>query len=140
MDAENPVVKLCTEGMKAEAEGKFADARNLFMQAWTVRQDDFDAAVAAHYVARCQDTLEGILHWNQEALRYADAVGDERTEGFYPSLYLNLGKSHEALGSIEMARHFYTLAKAKTNLLPSGEYGDVVRRGVASALRRTLPG
>lgn len=64
IDIDNQVVKLCVEGMQAEAEGRFADARTCFEQAWDVRQNDFDACIAAHYMARHQDTLERILHWN----------------------------------------------------------------------------
>jgi hypothetical protein len=51
------------------------------MQAWEKRKDDYDACVAAHYVARHQ--------WNQESLDRADAVNAESVQGFYPSLYLN---------------------------------------------------
>jgi hypothetical protein len=31
MDTKNPVVKLCADGMKAEMEGKPAEARQLFL-------------------------------------------------------------------------------------------------------------
>jgi hypothetical protein len=34
-----------------------------------------------HYVARHQATPEDELRWNEEALRLAGAVGDERGEG-----------------------------------------------------------
>ncbi|RGC68468.1 hypothetical protein C5N14_13190 [Micromonospora sp. MW-13] len=37
------------------------------------RTDDYDACVAAHYLARQQDDPEEILRWNQEALRHAFA-------------------------------------------------------------------
>src|SRR5690349_3606961 len=98
MDPNNPVVKLCVEGMQAETAGRGEDARRLFAQAWEASQDDFEACIAAHYVARHQESLEETLRWNQEALRCADAVGDDRICDFYPSLYLNLGRSYEVLG------------------------------------------
>jgi len=56
MDPNNPVVKLCMEGMAAEARGKFDDARHLFEQAWSICQDDYDACMAAHFLARHQDS------------------------------------------------------------------------------------
>jgi hypothetical protein len=136
MDPNNPVVKLCVEGMRAEGEGRFADARKLFQQAWASRQDDLDACVAAHYVARHQEHPEDTLRWNQAALHHADAVGDDRVQGFYPSLYLNLGWSHEALGDLLSARRYYELAAAQSSDLPVGRYADVVQQGIAAAQER----
>ncbi len=49
MNPDNPVVKLCMEGMRAEGQGQPAKAAEFFMQAWEARQDDYDACVAAHY-------------------------------------------------------------------------------------------
>jgi hypothetical protein len=71
----------------------------LFFRAWEEqRSDHFDACVAAHYVARHQDMPTETLHWNQLSLEHANAVGDERVEGFSSSLYLNLGRSQAGLG------------------------------------------
>jgi hypothetical protein len=46
MDTNNPVVKLFTDGMKAEMEGKPEEARQLFMRAWEESKDDYDACIA----------------------------------------------------------------------------------------------
>ena len=110
MDLDNPVVKLCTEGSRAEFEGRTDDARKLFVQAWEASTDDYDACVAAHYVARYQTNPQDTLRWNQEALTRADAVGDDRVQSFYPSLYLNMGHSYEVLGNLAEARRYYKLA------------------------------
>lgn len=67
VDPDNPVVRLCVEGMKAEMEGRSDEAAILFMQAWGRRKVDYDACLAAHYVARHQRIPEQILHWNQIA-------------------------------------------------------------------------
>jgi hypothetical protein len=64
MDLNNPVIKLCIEGTRAEFEGRTDDARILYSQAWEARKDDYDACVAAHYVARFQGTPEDNLRWN----------------------------------------------------------------------------
>jgi tetratricopeptide (TPR) repeat protein len=138
MDPNNPVVKLCAEGMRAEGEGRYADARNLFQQAWAARQDDFDACVAAHYLARLQDSLEDARRWNQEAVDRADAVGDDRVRDFYPSLYLNLGKSHEDLGDQTTARAYYQLAADRAEELPDGPYTELVQKGIAAAQKRMM--
>jgi tetratricopeptide (TPR) repeat protein len=136
MDTNNPVAKLCVDGMKAEMEGKPEEARQLFLQAWEQRTDDFDACIAAHYVARHQQSPQEILRWNRESLDRAYAVNDERVHGFYPSLYLNLGKAHEDLGNREEARKYYELAAGRLNTLSDGSYGDVVRDGIKRALQR----
>src|SRR5229473_4781244 len=130
MDPNNPVVKLCVEGMKAESEGRRDDARLLFEQAWEASPNDFDACMAAHYMARHQPDAQATFHWNQEAVRRADAVTDDRVREFYPSLYLNLGHSYEELGDAVKACHYYTVAAARLDDVPRGPYGDVVRSGV----------
>ena len=112
MDINNPVIKLCISGARAEFEGRIADARSLYWRAWEAAQDDYEACVAAHYVARHQAQPQDTFTWNQVALERAEAVGDERVQGFYPSLYLNMGHSYELLGNQEEARRYYDLAAA----------------------------
>jgi hypothetical protein len=110
MDTSNPVVQLCIEGTRAEFEHRIDDARALYQQAWEARQDDYDACVAAHYVARFQESPEESLRWNQIALDHANAVEDESVKDFYPSLYLNLGRAHQCMGNPIEAQRYYDLA------------------------------
>lgn len=110
MDPKNPVVRLCIDGARLEFEGRIDDAREVYRQAWAAAEDDFEACIAAHYVARFQEDPEETLRWNREALARAEAVGDERVEAFYPSLYVNLGQAHEALGERAEAERFYRMA------------------------------
>ena len=37
-DPENPIIKLCAEGMQLEGEGKKEEAEELFLQAWAAQQ------------------------------------------------------------------------------------------------------
>ncbi|HVF26572.1 MAG TPA: hypothetical protein VNA23_11815 [Anaerolineales bacterium] len=110
MDLNNRVIQLCTEGTRAEFEHRIEDARILYKQAWEARKDDYDACIAAHYVARFQESVEDSLHWNHLALKHANAVSDEMVKDFYPSLYLNLGRSYELVGNQSEARRYYDLA------------------------------
>lgn len=126
MDLDNPVIRLCAEGTRAELARRTDDARRLYLEAWAAATDDYEACVAAHYLARFQDTPEETLRWNQEALARAENVGDERVRGFYPSLYVNLGSSHEALGNQREADHYYKLAAALG--LHRADDGDVPGR------------
>jgi len=136
MDPSNPVVRLCAEGMAAEAEGRLNDARAHFLEAWGQSSDDYERAIAAHYVARHQESLEETLRWNLEALHRADAVGDERVEGFYPSLLLNMGHAHEQLGQWQAARDYYERAAARLDVLPDTPYGTTTRDTIARGLER----
>jgi hypothetical protein len=110
VDLDNPVIKLCLEGTQAEFQGRKDDACRLYSLAWDAARDDYEACVAAHYVARCQENPLAALHWNQEALKRAESSGDERVQEFYPSLYVNLGRAHEILGNLAAAERYYKLA------------------------------
>lgn len=112
MDLKNPVIALCIAGTRAEFDHKLDEARSLYQQAWEAAQDDYEACIAAHYVARFQDDPGKTFYWNQVALERAQAVGDERVREFYPSLYLNMGQSYELLGNQDEAQRYYDLAAA----------------------------
>jgi len=136
MDPDNPVVKLCVKGMQAEAGDRSDEASIFFMQAWEASKDDYDACIAAHFMARHQVSPQDMQHWNEVALIRANAVGDERVRTFYPSLYLNMGYSYELLGNWTEARRYYQLAAGKVDDLPDGSYSEVVRNGIANGRKR----
>ena len=110
MDANNPVVKLCIAGTQAEFMGRLSDARALYLEAWQTASDDYEACIAAHYIAHLQESAEERLRWNQEALDRANAADPQRVKILYPSLYLNMGRSHESLGNQAEAQRYYDLA------------------------------
>lgn len=117
MDVHNPVIQLCMRGTQAEFRGEIPTARALYQQAWEMAKNDYEACIAAHYLARHQESPEEVLRWNEEALRRANAdrhsdFGDTRVGEFYPSLYLNMGQSHEKLGNQAEAQRYYDLAAA----------------------------
>lgn len=110
MDTDNPIIKLCVAGTQAEFNGNMEAACALYQQAWVNSTDDYEACIAAHYLARCQKTPEDIFYWNQISLERAQTVDNERVEDFYPSLYLNMGRSYELLGNKAEAEKYYSLA------------------------------
>ena len=136
MDPNNPVVKLCAQGIEIEMKGRRAEARSLYFQAWELRQNDVDACIAAHYLARHQDTPAETLRWNELALKHAMSTSDESIRSFYPSLYLNLGKSYEDLGDVSRARELYEQGEQYLSDALDGGYGDIVRQGLYNALQR----
>ena len=110
MNLDNPVIKLCIEGTQAEFQGRIAEAISLYQKAWDAVQDDYEACIAAHYVARHQTEHTERLYWNQIALEKANAVKDQRIQEFLPSLFLNMGQSYELLGNSGEAKRYYDLA------------------------------
>jgi len=117
IDPHNPVIKLCIAGTQAEFRGQMDQARRLYQKAWERAQDDYEACIAAHYVAQHQEDPQDRLDWNQIALDKAQAVTDQRVDEFYPSLYLNMGKSYELLGRIDEAKYYYDLAAERSKEL-----------------------
>jgi tetratricopeptide (TPR) repeat protein len=131
MDPENAIVKLCGAGMTAEMEGKPDEALRLYEEAWETAVNATERCIAAHFLARHQDSDEATLHWNQKALQLAEAADEASVRDFYPSLYLNLAHSHEVLGHLDEAQRYYDLAAARVDELPENLYGQRVRNSIA---------
>jgi tetratricopeptide (TPR) repeat protein len=136
MDPNNPVVKLCAQGIDVEMKGRRDEARSLFLQAWELRQDDVDACIAAHYVARHQETPAEALRWNELALTHAIRSSSDSIRSFFPSLYLNVGKSYEDIGNLARARELYEQGEQRLTDVADGGYGEIVRQGLQNALKR----
>ena len=136
LDPDNAVVRLCVRGMELEGKGDQASAAEAFIQAWNLSTTDLERCIAAHYVARHQNSSLDELEWNGRALDYADRVAGDEIREFYPSLYLNMGNSHENAGNKAEARRFYVLASEVLDDLPEGRYGGLTRGAVERALVR----
>ncbi|GAA3963657.1 hypothetical protein [Mucilaginibacter dorajii] len=135
-DPDNEVVKLCAQGMMTEGEGKLDEAHELFMQAWGIASNDFEHFTAAHYVARNQQQLQDKLHWNVVSLQYALKIDDEVIASYFPSLYLNFGKSYEDLGENELALKNYIYAKEASHYLAVDGYGNMINAGIEAGIKR----
>ena len=48
IDLDHRVVQLCSEGTRAEFEGRLDDARAYYQQAWDAAQDDYAAVSYTH--------------------------------------------------------------------------------------------
>jgi tetratricopeptide (TPR) repeat protein len=70
------------------------------------------------------------------AIDHASAVGDESVNGFFASLYLNLGYSYEVLGQIEKARIHYEKAASRLKDLSDMKYAAIVKDGITRGLER----
>jgi tetratricopeptide (TPR) repeat protein len=134
IDSNNAVVALCVAGMAIE--GDVPAARRLFEQAWEVRRDDYDASIAAHYLARHQTTVEDRLAWNIRAAHHAEIVADDRARELKASLYLNLADSYLAVGDSAEARSAIARAAESLDYLTVDGYRDFVKRGIDGLVRR----
>jgi hypothetical protein len=88
-------------------------------------------------VARHQATVEDELEWNSRALERANLVDDERVQGFYPSLYLNLAHSLEKMGRTGEACELYGTAAARLEGQPDSPYTQLVRSRISAGRQRT---
>ena len=141
IDPRNPVVALCAEGMAAG--GDVATASDCFARAWAARTDDFESAVAAHYVARAHPDAAGKLDWDMRAVRHAEAAlaaGDTRVRVLLASLYLNLGDGLLAAGRRDEARSTAERAQAALEALPGDGYRELVAAGVGRLRARAESG
>ena len=135
-DPDNPIVRLCAEGMDMEALGKSEVATRLFRKAWVRASNNLEKMVAAHYFARQQKNVIEKLKWDELALDLAISIKDKKIQALYPSLHLNIGQCFEDLGNYPKAKEHYELASKYVPLLNDDGYGNFISRGISDAIRR----
>lgn len=118
MDLSSPTAQLCMAGTQAEFDRRLEDARRLFAEAWDAATDDYEAAMASHYVAHLEPDPTIALDWDLEALRRA--LLDQRTSEFLPSLYVSLGRAFQRVGNAAESQRYFALA-AKLGLVHQAE-------------------
>lgn len=111
----NPIVRLCLQGIAMEKQSKSEAAGKVFLQAWNEATDDFEKFIAAHYVARHQKTTADQLHWLETDLQLALKINDERVKSALRPLYTNIAKCHEQLGDADKAKQNYALAASSSD-------------------------
>ena len=136
IDPGNKIVKLCSEGMNAEFEGRLEESGALFTQAWELSTTDFEAFIAAHYMARRQLSLEDKLKWNLESYHLANKIQGDSMIRYLPSLCLNVGKSYEDLGNRQEAIQYYQLGAHYADSLSDKPYGNMIKSGITERLKR----
>ena len=110
-DPNNPVIKLCLQGMEMEDTGKPEAAVKIFLQAWKEATNDFEKFTAAHFVARHQNDVADKLKWLQTGLEFALKVNNDAVKGAIPSLYLNISKCYVELNDSDNAKKNSDLAQ-----------------------------
>lgn len=111
----NPVIKLCLQGMAMEEKGEPAEAGKIFLRAWNEATNDFEKFLAAYYVARQLQNVHDKLKWTETALQYALKINDDAVTSALPSLYSNIAKCYADLGDHDNAQKNYELATTFAN-------------------------
>lgn len=100
------------------------------------RRDDYDAAIAAHFLARAQTTAADTLHWCALAVQHAEAVVDGRARSFLASLELNLGDALANAGDVPAAAAAVARAAHYVEATPPGGYREFVAFGIRRLAQR----
>jgi tetratricopeptide (TPR) repeat protein len=127
MDIKNPVITFCIEGIWAELEDRPDDARLCYQRAWASCVNEYEACMAAHYLARAQDTFEASLQWNLRALELAYLSPQENVRDFYPTLYMSIGHAYKQLGGMVQAQRYYRLAAGIGEIHPLESEDETIR-------------
>lgn len=114
----NPVVRLCLQGMALEEKDGPDQAIRVFRQAWSEAIEDLEKFIAAYHVARIQQDAAEKLRWLETALHLALKINDDSVKPALPVLYSEMGKCYELLNSADKAVNFHGLA-ASTHVDPS---------------------
>jgi hypothetical protein len=120
LEGDSPTARLCAEGMAVDGDPVAALA--LFERAWHLHRDAYEAAIAAHFLARHQPSAELTLHWNRVALEHALSLPPPRADALLPSLYLNVGDGYLNSGALDLAAEAATLGLAALGEAPADGY------------------
>lgn len=108
----NAVVKLCLQGMDLEDKNQKEQANLVFHQAWEEATNDFERFLAAHYIARHQNTVADRLHWLETALTCAVKVDSNAVHSALPALYNNIALCYEQVNNPEKAKEYADVANS----------------------------
>jgi rifampin ADP-ribosylating transferase len=106
----NLVVQLCIRGMAMEEKGDREEAAGIFHQALNEAADDFEKFLAAHFVARHQNSIPEKLKWLETGLRLTLKINNDAVIPAFPVLYSTIAKCYEDLGDTVNAEKNYSLA------------------------------
>ena len=107
---KNNVVRLCLEGMNLEENGKYREAKEAYVRAWSEAENNFEKFIACWYVARQQQNPVDKLQWLETDLQLAFGVNDERVRPAFSVLYLKIGECYKTLDDPENAKKYFALS------------------------------
>jgi len=106
----NPIVKLCIQGLGLEGKGMEAEGRTLFLQAWNASTQPFERFMSAWFMAKGQSQAAEKLRWLDTALQAALEIHDGSVKSAFPSLYSAIAQCHADLNHPDQAERNRALA------------------------------
>lgn len=139
----NPIIKLCLQGVDLEGNSKPEEVGRIFLQAWKEATNDLEKFLAAYFVTRHQESVSGKLKWLETSLQLALKINDGYVKGVLPSLYSDIAACYEASGDPDNAKKNYELADTFQDKLPGNgpfyhgtkadlQVGDLLTAGARS--------
>ena len=120
-----------TEAVMRGRDGDPAGARSDLAKIWKLIEDtddSFHRCVLAHYMADLHEPEEAII-WDERALSAA-IENPDLTEGFLPSLHLNIADNRRRLGDFSTAARHLDLARAALPSLAAGPYAEQIEQWI----------
>jgi len=98
--------------MEMEGKNQPEAASKLFLQAWEEASDDFEKFLAAHYVARHQNTVSDKLKWLETGLEFALKANSDSVKAALPLLYQDIAQCYEDLNDPYNAQKYRDSAQS----------------------------
>src|SRR5690606_27157736 len=92
----NPIVRLCLQGIAMEESKPAVKARELFFQAWSAVTIVFEKFIAAFFLVRHQSNTSDRLKWLEAALQHGLQAEGEAVRSALTSLHAVIGSCYEA--------------------------------------------
>jgi rifampin ADP-ribosylating transferase len=109
---DNPIVKLCLQGMALEAKEMTEEAHQLFLQAWNGSTQPFERFMSAWFLARVQPQAANRLQWLEAALQEVPEIRDGSVKSALVPLYSAIAQCHEDLGHADLAERTRAMASS----------------------------
>lgn len=108
----NPVVKLCLQGLAMEANGLPQPAAESFREAWKGASVDHERFIASYHLARMQNDAAERLHWLETALQHAAKADVCVVQSALPLLHAEIARCLEDLHQPDAAQRHRALAES----------------------------
>jgi hypothetical protein len=106
----NPVVKLCLQGLALEANGHPQLATESFRAAWNAASADHERFIASYHLARVQNAAADRLRWFETALQHAAKSDASAVQSAMPLLHAEIARCHDDLHQPDAAQRHRALA------------------------------
>lgn len=138
---ENPIIRLCLQGMAMDAEGKQEAADAFFRQAWEEAAEDSGRFYAAFFLSRRQTEVLERKAWLDRALKLALGAGNPSVESALPTVYTELSTCSAELGDSANAEDYARLAdSARRRALDEGPFYHGTKAALAPGEMLTAGG